>query len=61
MKALGTNLNPHNDLEKFLAGTVFAMNGSKAYEIASKKIPGFFQRLLESAQLLPAPQVVLAL
>ncbi|MDR3617117.1 MAG: 3-oxoacyl-[acyl-carrier-protein] synthase III C-terminal domain-containing protein [Candidatus Obscuribacterales bacterium] len=51
MKALGTNLNPHNDLEKFLAGTVFEMNGSKAYEIASKKMPGFFQRLLESAQL----------
>jgi 3-oxoacyl-[acyl-carrier-protein] synthase-3 len=51
MKAMGTNINPHDDLERFMAGTVFEMNGSKAYEIASKKMPGFFQRLLKSAQL----------
>jgi 3-oxoacyl-[acyl-carrier-protein] synthase-3 len=51
MKALGTNINPHTNLEEFMAGTVFEMNGSQAYEIASTKMPGFLQRLLAAAEL----------
>ena len=49
LRSGGTGLDPHRDLQTFLAGTWFRMNGPLAYRVSAKYMPGFLDRLLKSA------------
>ncbi len=51
LRAFGTNLDPHLDLDAFMGGARFEMDGRIAYEVASRYMPGFFAKLLEKAGL----------
>ena len=49
LRAGGTGLDPHADYESFMAGTWFEMDGLLAYRVSAHHMPGFVDRLLESA------------
>src|SRR5882724_551802 len=49
LRAGGTGLDPHADIDRFLDGTWFEMDGPLAYRISSRHMPEFFGRLLKSA------------
>lgn len=51
LRAGGTGLDPHADLEKFLAGSWFEMDGPLAYRVSARHMPKFIDRLLKSANM----------
>lgn len=51
LRAGGTGLDPHVDMEEFLAGTWFEMDGPMAYRVSARHMPVFIDRLLESADI----------
>jgi len=50
LAAGGTNLRPHDDLEKFLANSRFRMDGPGVFKATAKPFPSFLGRLLSTAQ-----------
>ncbi len=50
-RAGGSGLDPHRDLEGFLAGTWFEMDGQQAYRVTLRHMPGFLTRLLAAANV----------
>jgi 3-oxoacyl-[acyl-carrier-protein] synthase III len=48
-QAGGTDLDPHLDLDRFLEGSWFRMDGQLAYRVTLKYMPAFLERLLSSA------------
>lgn len=49
LRAGGTRLRPHDDLEGFLAGSRFRMDGPGVYRAARKRAPRLLQKLLADA------------
>lgn len=49
LRAGGTGLDPHADLDAFLKATWFEMDGPLAYRISARHMPGFVDRLLDHA------------
>jgi 3-oxoacyl-[acyl-carrier-protein] synthase-3 len=47
LQAGGTRLRPKDDLEDFLARSVFRMDGPGVFKATAKRFPGFVRRLLE--------------
>ena len=53
LEAGGTRLRPHEDLEAFMAGAVFKMDGLGVFKATARRFPGFLGRLLREAGLAP--------
>lgn len=49
LEAGGTRLSPHDDLDRFLAGSRFRMAGPALYRATARLFPGFLDRLLNAA------------
>jgi len=49
VRAGGTRINPHRELEAFLAGSYFEMDGKAIYRQVAEVFPAFFERLLDKA------------
>lgn len=49
VRAGGTRLRASNDVQAFLAGAHFEMNGKAVYRQAAQRLPGFLQRLMARA------------
>ncbi|MEO7187910.1 MAG: 3-oxoacyl-[acyl-carrier-protein] synthase III C-terminal domain-containing protein [Sphingomicrobium sp.] len=49
LRAGGTRMRPHDDLEGFLAGSRFRMDGPGVYRAARKRAPRLIQKLLADA------------
>ena len=53
LEAGGTRLRPHEDLEAFMAGAVFKMDGVGVFKATARSFPGFLEKLLHEARLAP--------
>jgi 3-oxoacyl-[acyl-carrier-protein] synthase-3 len=51
LEAGGTRLRPQQDLDAFLAGAKFRMEGAALYRATARRFPGFLQRLLDAAKV----------
>ena len=49
LEAGGTRLNPHEDLEDFIARSRFRMEGIALFKATARRFPGFLSRLLAEA------------
>jgi len=49
LRSGGSGITPHKDLDKFMAGAWFEMDGPLAYRVSARYMTGFFERLLEAA------------
>jgi len=49
VRAGGTRLRPHDDLQAFMEGAHFEMDGRHTYRMAAQRLPAFLQRLFERA------------
>jgi len=50
-RAGGTRINPHEDIDAFLKGAKFELDGKSAFKVVAKHIDGFVQSLLDDAGL----------
>ncbi|MDB5438810.1 MAG: hypothetical protein JWM33_1237 [Caulobacteraceae bacterium] len=50
LQAGGTRLRPHEDIDGFLAGARFQMDGPNLFRATTRRFPGFVQRVLEQAE-----------
>lgn len=53
LRSGGTRMSPHRNLEAFLAGSYFEMNGKAIYRMVAERFPAFFERLLSKAGMQP--------
>lgn len=51
LEAGGTRLRPLPDLDAFLAGATFKMEGTALYRATARRFPGFLQRLMAAANV----------
>jgi 3-oxoacyl-[acyl-carrier-protein] synthase-3 len=49
LRSGGSGLNPHKDLDKFMAGAWFEMDGPLAYRVSARYMTDFLERLLGQA------------
>jgi 3-oxoacyl-[acyl-carrier-protein] synthase-3 len=49
LRSGGSGLSPHKDLDKFMEGAWFEMDGPLAYRISARYMSGFVERLLGAA------------
>ena len=54
LEAGGTRLRPNEDLETFLAGSRFQMDGPGVFKAAARRFPGFAARLLAAGGVTPS-------
>lgn len=53
LEAGGTRLRPHENIEAFMAGAVFKMDGPGVFKATARRFPNFLEKLLHEARLAP--------